>query len=284
MLLLKIYIYFFYLWSIAKLEFILSFNDLEKVVHAFVCFRLDYCNTLCLGVSQASLSRLQLVQNSAVRLLTGTKTRDHITPVLISLHWLPIRYTIQYKVLSYVFKPLHGLAPAYTVFLIELVYINLLRFLLSNDQLCLMVPRQCRGDRVFSVAAPRLWNEPPLSLKTSLTLGSFQWALKTYLFSLVFNNVVNHMYFWLYVFVYFCYFLVQHFCTHWGFWKCSRNKVKSDLWVNAFTKKNRIIRVICLGIGWIAPVVLNLFDSLKITDSYEWFISVELYQLYSVFD
>lgn len=92
---------FFYLRYIAKLKSILSFRDLEKVVHAFVSSRLDYCNALYLCVSQASLSRLQLVQTSAARLLTGTKKRDHITPVLISLHWLPIRYRIQYKLLLY---------------------------------------------------------------------------------------------------------------------------------------------------------------------------------------
>ncbi len=79
---------------------ILSFEDMEKVVHAIVSFPLDYCNVLYLGVSQASLSRLQLVQNSATRLLMGTKKREHITPVLIKLHWLPI---IHYKVLLYVF-------------------------------------------------------------------------------------------------------------------------------------------------------------------------------------
>ncbi len=99
---------------------ILSFSDLEKVVHAFVSSRLDYCNALYLGVSQASLSYLQLVQNSAARLLTGTKKRDHITPLLISLHWLPIRYRIQYKVLLYIFKSLHGFAPEYVSDLISL--------------------------------------------------------------------------------------------------------------------------------------------------------------------
>ncbi len=54
-----------------------------------------------------------------------------------------------------------------------------------------MVPRsrlKCRGDRAFSVAAPRLWNALPLSIRSSPTLGVFQSALKTYLFSLAFEN------------------------------------------------------------------------------------------------
>ncbi len=117
MLLLRIV--FFHLKSISKLKSILSFEDMEKVVHAIVSFPLDYCNVLYLGVSQASLSRLQLVQNSAARLLMGTKKREHITPVLIKLHWLPIRYRIHYKVLLYVFKALHGLEPEYVTDLIS---------------------------------------------------------------------------------------------------------------------------------------------------------------------
>ncbi len=61
----------------------LSFSDLEKVVHSFTSSHLDYCNALYQGVSQASPSRLQLVQNSAARLLSNTKKRDHIAPVLM---------------------------------------------------------------------------------------------------------------------------------------------------------------------------------------------------------
>lgn len=41
--------------------------------------RLDYCNGLYIGIDQASLSRLQMVQNAAARLLTGTRKREHIT-------------------------------------------------------------------------------------------------------------------------------------------------------------------------------------------------------------
>lgn len=152
---------------------------MEKVVHAFVSSHLDYCNVLYLGVSQASLSRLQLVQNSAARLLTGSKRREHISPVLIKLHWLPIRYRIQYKALLYVFKSLHGTASEYVADLISRCQSS--RSLRSNDQLLLVVPRsslKCKGDRGFSFAAPRLWNNLPLSVKTCPSLGVFQSALK----------------------------------------------------------------------------------------------------------
>ncbi len=85
---------FFQLRLLSKTKYFLSFKNLEKVIHAFITSKLDYCNSLYTGISQTALSRLQLVQNAAARLLTRSHKRDHITPVLQSLHWLPVRYTV----------------------------------------------------------------------------------------------------------------------------------------------------------------------------------------------
>lgn len=76
---------FYQLHQIAKVKPILSRPDLEKLIHAFITTRLDYCNALYVGISQASLARLRLVQNSAARLLTQTCRHEHITPILASL-------------------------------------------------------------------------------------------------------------------------------------------------------------------------------------------------------
>ena len=54
-----------------------------------------------------------LVQNSAARLVTGTRRREHITPVLFALYWLPIRQRIQFKLLLLVCRCIHQLAPVY---------------------------------------------------------------------------------------------------------------------------------------------------------------------------
>ncbi len=103
---------FFQLRLISKIKPFLSRKDLEKVIHAFIFSRLDYCNSLYYGVQYKSLDRLQLVQNSAARLLTGTRKNEHITPVLRELHWLPVSYRIDFKILLFVFKALHGTAPS----------------------------------------------------------------------------------------------------------------------------------------------------------------------------
>ncbi len=73
-------------------------------MHAFVTSQLDYCNSLYIGASQTCVKCLQLVQNAAARLLKGKHKSEHITPILISLHWLPVKYRIDFKVLLFVFK------------------------------------------------------------------------------------------------------------------------------------------------------------------------------------
>ena len=147
---------FYHLRILAKTKPYLSTGDLERVIHAFISTRLDYCNALYAGLDQSSLSRLQLVQNAAARLLTGTKKRDHITPVLASLHWLPVCFRVDFKILLLVFKCLNGLAPLY---LSELLHQHSpSRALRSADQHLLVCPRtrlKTRGDRAFAAAAPR---------------------------------------------------------------------------------------------------------------------------------
>ena len=154
---------YFHLRNIAKLKPLLSFNNLKTVTTALISPHLDYCNALYLSVSQSSLSRLQLVQNAAARLITGTRKRDSITPILASLHWLPVKYRTEFKVLLFVFKALHGLAPQYISELICPLHNT--RSLRSSGQLLLAVPRsrlRGKGDRAFAVAAPKLWNSLPL--------------------------------------------------------------------------------------------------------------------------
>jgi len=69
----------------------------KTLVHAFVSSRLDYCNCLLYGVNDGLLKKLQVVQNLAARVVTGTGKSDHITPVLFDLHWLPIRHRLLFK-------------------------------------------------------------------------------------------------------------------------------------------------------------------------------------------
>ncbi len=181
---------FFQIRSIARLKPILSRKDLEKVINAFVLSRLDYCNVLYVESCQTTISRLQLVQNAAARLLVGAKKSDHISPILASLKWLPVNYRIKYKTLLYVFKAVHGMAPAYVSELIAVRQAP--RSLRSNNKLLLTVPRthlKLKGDRAFAVAGPKLWNSLPQVLREVSTLNVFKVEVKNYLLSLAFESV-----------------------------------------------------------------------------------------------
>jgi len=88
---------YYHLRNIAKLRPALTLTDAEKLVLAFVSCRLDYCNALLIGSPNKNIQRLQHIQNSAARILLRVRKYDHITPVLKSLHWLPIPLRIECK-------------------------------------------------------------------------------------------------------------------------------------------------------------------------------------------
>ena len=89
---------YFHIRNIRSLKPILTHDAFIYVVHAFITSRLDYCNSLLLGLSQRLLQKLQrTIQNIAARLVTGCRKFDHITPILKELHWLPVKERIQFK-------------------------------------------------------------------------------------------------------------------------------------------------------------------------------------------
>ena len=136
---------FFQLRNIAKLRSLLSASDLEQIIHAFIFSPLDYYNSLFTCLSQVSLLRLQLVQNAAARLLTGH--RSHITPILVSLHCLPVKLRIDFKILLITYTTLHGLAFAYISALLSLY--TTMQSLRSSNQNLLAIPRvklKTKGD------------------------------------------------------------------------------------------------------------------------------------------
>ncbi len=101
---------------------------------------------------------------------------------------LPVRFRIEYKLLVFVFKSLNGLAPTYLDVLVKRH--TSARSLGSSDQQLWTIPRarlKLKGDRAFSVAAPKLWNLLPVSFTSALTISSFKLLLKSYLLTQAFN-------------------------------------------------------------------------------------------------
>ena len=160
------------------------------VLHAFVTSRIDYCNGLLYGLPDCEIAKLPRVQNAAARLLMSCKKYDHITPVLINLHWLPVRYRINFKILLLTFKALYGMAPSYIIDSIH-TKTNTHYLLRSNEGVLLKHPsgkmKKSFGDRSFNVAAPTLWNALPVSLCSIKCISTFKSNHKTYFFKLAFN-------------------------------------------------------------------------------------------------
>lgn len=175
--------------KIGKIRKCLSVKDTETLVHAFITSRLDQLNCLLYGLPKNLLDKLQRVQNTAARIITKTKPSDHITPVLMSLHWLPVKYRIQYKVLLLTYKCLNGKAPSYLSELLQLYQpTRVLRS--SEDGPLLKIPAsrlRYTGDRAFSVAAPHLWNELPRKIRESRSVDNFKSNLKSHLFKLAYD-------------------------------------------------------------------------------------------------
>ena len=94
------------LQNVATIKRFLSSRDLEQLIN-----QSHLTATPSTHAAVRFVNRLQLVQNAAARLLTRTSRRSHITPVLASLHCLPVKFRINYKILLITYEALHDLDP-----------------------------------------------------------------------------------------------------------------------------------------------------------------------------
>ena len=174
---------FYHVKNVSKFRSLMLKHDLEKIIHAFIFSKVDYCNSLFTGLPKKTIKQLQLIQNAAARGLTKTRKFDHITPILRSLHWLPVSYRIDFKALLLVFKSLNGMGPTYLLDMFQLYAPN--RSLRSTEKNLLVMPRvktKC-GEAAFSFYAAKLWNHLPDNIKNAPSVDSFKSRLKTKLFA-----------------------------------------------------------------------------------------------------
>mgnify|MGYP003417234206 FL=1 len=157
-------------------------SDMAKTVaSSLIGARLDYANAVLYGTSASNINCLQLVQNTVARVVTGLKKSDHISPTLRDLHWLPVRYRINFKTTVLTYKAQTSAAPLYLSSLISSYSPS--RALRSTSQNLLTVPR-CKtvfSSRGFRIAAPTLWNALPDSVTSSTNVETFKRWLKTVL-------------------------------------------------------------------------------------------------------
>ena len=163
----------------------------SSMVHAFVCSRIDYCNSLLMGLPKLRLAPLQSVLNAAARLIARLPRFSHISTFMTEdLHWLPLTARIQFKILFLTCKTFLGQAPRYLCDLMRRpISATSGRPLRSFDHHDLLVPRSRTATaqhRAYASVGPLLWNDlPALTRAVMLSGGTTVSArsLKTFLFS-----------------------------------------------------------------------------------------------------
>ena len=165
---------YFHIRNIKSLNSMFTHDALISLVNASITSRLDYCNSLLLGLSDKLVERLQLIQNIAARIITGYRKYDHIISIFKELHWLSVIKRIKFKTLVITYKTSHGQAPIY---LTELLHKKAnTRTLRLFGELILVVSKyklQLYGLKAFGVAAPTLGNKLPSHIRNYKSLNVF---------------------------------------------------------------------------------------------------------------
>ena len=178
------------MYNLRRIRKYLSKDNTKTLIHAFISSRVDYCNSLLYGLPEYQLNKLQRVQNMCARLICNESKYCHITPLLVDLHWLPVKFRIEFKILLIVFKIFKGLAPSYLSFLITPKPVCKYNLRSSSDSTLLsypnVKPKATLGELAFLFVAPKLWNAVPRFIRESISFDTFKRTLKTHLFKKAF--------------------------------------------------------------------------------------------------
>ena len=177
---------YFHLRKITRIRNRLNQNITKTLVNVntLVTSRMDYCNSLLSSLPKKSTKKLQKAQNAAAKAITLAKRREHVTPILRELHWLPISYRSDFKILLMTYKMLNGMAPES---LSSLIYkYEPQRYLRSANENFLVrpaIPKNRYGHRALSSSSPFLWNSLPSAIRQAKSTEAFKTMVKTHFFT-----------------------------------------------------------------------------------------------------
>ena len=157
-------------------------DAVKTLVCSLVLSRIDYCNSLRVGLPQ--IKRLQGVQNAATRSVLRTPRSEQISPLLHNLHWLPANRRILHKIVALYHTSLSGSGPQYSSDLTH-IYTPARSLRSSSDTRILSTPNvilKSYGQRSFVYHGPTAWNSLPLAHQ--LESDCFWRTLKTRVFFL----------------------------------------------------------------------------------------------------
>ena len=176
----------FHLRRINRMSRYLPLTTKERVVNAIITSRLDNCNHLLYGTCVNNIARLQRMHNPAARLILRRPRSDSATPLLCILRWLPVARRIEFKLLVFTYRAVHGDAPKYLCDLVCPYTPTTVLHSAINNMLTVQRTHVKAGDCSFTVAAATLQNTLPIDIKMSDTLATFKARLKTHFYKLSF--------------------------------------------------------------------------------------------------
>ena len=152
----------------------LGLDSAKLLANALVSSCLDYCNSLLSGVAESDLTKLQHILNRLARVVTKSPPFTRSVPLLRSLHWLPIKYRVHFKICLLTYRALYKKQPVYLRSVIATSLPS--RSLRSNRGITLSIPtiRTNTGARAFSSCTPSLWNNLPLSVCSATSVATFE--------------------------------------------------------------------------------------------------------------
>ena len=162
----------------------LDLDSAKLLATAIVSSRLDYCNSLLYGIADIDVTRP--VQNQLSRQVTKSPPFTRSLPLLRSLHWLPVRVGILFKINLLTYKTLREKQPVYPHSMLPASLPS--HSLRSSNDNSLSVPRVKTNTTARAVhsCASSLWNNLLLSVRAAISVATFKKYLKSHLFDLAF--------------------------------------------------------------------------------------------------
>ena len=163
--------------NIQSIRKLLDKDSAETLIHCLITSKLDACNSLFPGMSRRNFAKLQLVQNTALRVVLQLRPHAHVSPHFVDLHWLRVEERSYFKLLSMVFKCINNMAPSQLASKIRIRCPMDMLLETRHIHLC-----SAFGKRSFTYLAPRCWNALPRDIRLLTALEHFKACLKSYLF------------------------------------------------------------------------------------------------------
>ena len=178
----------FHIRNLYMIRNFINMDNLLSLVHSLIVSKIDYCNSLLVGLPKVTLKKVQSILNRAARLIYSLPPQIPTTPFLMKLHWLPVKARVEFKICLITFRALKFNQPLYIRELLSLAPVEPVMSLWSSDDPYHLCEPRAVGEsnfanRSFSYVAPRLYNKLPLSLKQIESVDTFKKQLKSFFFS-----------------------------------------------------------------------------------------------------